>query len=156
MSDDDLFDPYEQALMWTQARLGIITTDEHMHLIAISDSVVTDSIGEPADTLTARESGVVFWFRATDPHAAINRMATLNLFAAARMSARTVPLLCGPVLITGSDPRGKPGGLSDAQLRLLKSGPEPNWWERAILQTRVYRSQRRRSARSRFERGSPQ
>jgi hypothetical protein len=68
---------------------------------------------------------------------------TLNLFAAAGMSARAVPLLHGPVLITGVDPDGKPIGLSKAQLEFLGSGPEPNWWARIILQARAHRSERR-------------
>jgi hypothetical protein len=62
---------------------------------------------------------------------------TLNLFAAAGMSARAVPLLHGPVLITGVDPDGKPIGLSKAQLEFLGSGPEPNWWARIVFQARV-------------------
>jgi hypothetical protein len=141
--NDDLFDPYEQALLWTESDVGIVVTpDEQMHLLAISDRVVTDSVGHSVDTLTGG-AGVVFWFGATDPSVAVNRMATLNLFAAAGMSARAVPLLHGPVLITGVDPDGKPIGLSKAQLEFLGSGPEPNWWARIILQARAHRSERR-------------
>lgn len=117
-----------------------------MHLVEISPRVVTDSVSDPVDTITARD-GVVFWFRATDSSPAVNRMATLNLFATAGLSARTVPLLHGPVLITGADRHGKPIGLSDAQLKALKSGPEPNWWAKTILQARAHRSQHRRRAR---------
>ena len=141
-----MFDPYEQALLWTESDVGIVVTpDEQMHLLAISDRVVTDSVGHSVDTLTGG-AGVVFWFGATDPSVAVNRMATLNLFAAAGMSARAVPLLHGPVLITGVDPDRKPIGLSKAQLEFLGSGPEPNWWARIILQARARRSERRRRA----------
>jgi len=42
-------------------------------------------------------------------------MATLSLLAAAGMSARVVPLLHGPVLITGVDRAGKLLGLSKMQ-----------------------------------------
>ena len=144
LTDDELFDPYEQALLWTESDVGIVVTpDEQMHLLAISDRVVTDSVGHSVDTLTG-SVGVVFWFGATDPSVAVNRMATLNLFAAAGMSARAVPLLHGPVLITGVDPDGRPIGLSKAQLEFLGSGPEPNWWARIILQARAHRSERRR------------
>jgi hypothetical protein len=54
-------------------------------------------------------------------------MATLNLFAVANMSATAVPLLCGPVLISGIDQDGKPIGLSDAQLKVLQVGRGPAW-----------------------------
>ena len=146
LTDDELFDPYEQALLWTESDVGIVVTpDEQMHLLAISDRVVTDSVGHSVDTLKGG-GGVVFWFGATDPSVAANRMAILNLFAAAGMSARAVPLLHGPVLITGVDPDGKPIGLSKAQLEFLGSGPEPNWWARIILQARAHRSERRRRA----------
>jgi hypothetical protein len=142
-----LFDPNEQALLWAGSDVGIVVDrDEQMHLVAIDDAVVSDSVGHPADTLTAH-AGVVFWFCSTDPSPAVNRMATLNLFAAATLSARTVPLLHGPVLITGVDEDGKPIGLSEAQLELLGSGPGPNWWAKMILRARERRAERRRGAR---------
>jgi hypothetical protein len=147
VNDDDVFDPYERALLWAGSDVGIVVPpDEQMHLVGICESVVTDSVGDPVDTLSAR-AGVVFWFGSTDPSPAVNRMATLNLFAAARFSAWTVPLLHGPVLITGVDQDGKPIGLSQAQLGLLQSGPGPNWWARLILHGRERRSERRRRAR---------
>jgi hypothetical protein len=60
-----LFDPYEQALLWAESDVGIvITPDEQMHLLAISDRVVTDTVGHSVDTLTGG-AGVVFWFGAT-------------------------------------------------------------------------------------------
>ena len=114
--NDDLFDPYEQALIWSDSDVGIIVTaDEQMHLVAITDRVVTDCVGTPVDTFTAG-AGLVFWFGPADSGPAVNRMATLNLFAAAAMSARVVPLLHGPVLITGVDQAGKPLGLSRRNL----------------------------------------
>jgi len=145
--NDDLFDPYEQALMWSDSDVGIIVTaDEQMHLVAITHRVVTDCVGTPADTFTAR-AGLVFWFGPADSSPAVNRMATLNLLVAAAMSARVVPLLHGPVLITGVDRAGKLLGLSKAQLELLESGSSPNWWARTVLQARVHCSlQRRRRA----------
>lgn len=145
--NDDLFDPYEQALMWSDSDVGIIVTaDEQMHLVAITHRVVTDCVGTPADTFTAR-AGLVFWFGPADSSPAVNRMATLNLLAAAAMSARVVPLLHGPVLITGVDRAGKLLGLSKAQVELLESGSSPNWWARTVLQARLHCSlQRRRRA----------
>jgi len=144
-----VFDPYEQALLWAGSDVGIVVPpDEQMHLVAISDAVVNDSVGDRADTLTAH-GGVVFWFGSTDPSPAVNRMATLNLFAAARLSAWTVPLLHGPVLITGVDQDGKPSGLSEAQLQLLRFGAGPNRWATMILRARERRAERRRRARER-------
>ena len=60
-----------------------------MHLVAITDRVVTDCVSAPVDTLTAR-AGLVFWFGSTDS-SAVNRMATLNLLVAAAMPARGCP-----------------------------------------------------------------
>jgi hypothetical protein len=145
----DVFDPYEQALLWAGSDMGIVVApDEQMHVVAVNDTVVDDSVGDPADTLTAH-GGVVFWFGSTDSRPAVNRMATLNLFAAARLSAWTVPLLHGPVLITGVDHDGKPIVLSQAQLQLLRSGAGPNRWATMILQARERRAERRRRARKR-------
>jgi hypothetical protein len=147
--DDDLFDPYEQALLRSESDVGIVIgPDEQMHLVGMNQHVVTECVGDTADTLTAR-GGVVFWFRPMDRSPEVNRMATLNLFAAAGMSARTVRLLHGPVLITGADEHGNPTGLSNAQFKLLKSGPEPNWWAKRTLQVRARRFERRRSRRPR-------
>lgn len=149
LNDDDLFDPYEQALLWSESDVGIVIgPDEQMHVVGMSQHVVAECVGDTVDTLTAR-GGVVFWFRPTDPNPEVNRMATLNLFAAAGMSARTVPLLHGPVLITGADQCGNPTGLTDAQFKLLKSGPEPNWWAKRTLQARAFRFERRRDRRPR-------
>lgn len=107
-----------------------------MHLVAISDRVVTDCVGAQSETLTG-SGGVVFWFREAASALPVNRMATLNLFAATWMSAFTVPLLRGPVLITGADPHGGAIGLSGPQFQLLKSGPGANWWQRIILRLRT-------------------
>lgn len=124
--------------------LGIlVTADEQMHTVPIGDRVVADDIGvNSIDTITAR-SNVVFWFDTT-AQSAVNKMATLNLYAATGLSARAVPLLHGTVLITGINPAGDPIGLLERQLALLQAGPAPSWWARFILQTRAQRSHRRR------------
>jgi hypothetical protein len=136
----------EHALLWAGSHVGtVVSPDERMHLVAIGEEVVADSIGDPVDTLTA-VGGVVFWFCSTDRSSAVNRMATLNLLAATKFSALTVPLLYGPVLITGVDEHGALTGLSRKQFGLLKAGPSPSWWARLILQARQRCSQRRRRA----------
>ncbi|MCA2247513.1 hypothetical protein JF729_06845 [Mycobacterium intracellulare] len=137
MVDDDFLDPYEQALLWTEAEVGIlVTSDEQMHLVAIGDRVVADCVGEQSETLTGR-GGVVFWFR--EGALPVNRMATLNLLAATWISAFTLPLLRGPVLMTGADSDGGPAGLSGPQFQFLKSGPGANRWQRVVLRLRAGR-----------------
>lgn len=133
---NELFDPYEQVLIWDEADVGIvITANEQMHLTAISERVVPDCVGSSADTFSA-DHDLVFWFASTDCSPDVNRMATLNLYAATTLSARVVPLLHGPVLIT-SIADGRPRGLSGSQLKFLRQRPEPNWWARTVLETRL-------------------
>lgn len=80
-----LFDRDEQALPWAGSQVGIVVApDEEMRLVAIGEAVVADSVGDPVDTLTA-VGGVAFWFCSTDRSSAVNRMATLNLFAATKV-----------------------------------------------------------------------
>lgn len=128
--------------------LGIlITIDEQMQAVPISDHTASTHIGaNPVDTFTAR-SNVVFWFN-TASQLPVNRMATLNLYAASGLSARAVPLLHGAVLITAVNSDGDPIGLSKHQLRLLQARPSPNWWAQITLQRRTQRWQRRRAAHS--------
>lgn len=130
------------------SELGIlVTTDEQIQAVPIGDHLHADDIGaNPIDTITAR-SNVVFWFDTTT-QSAVNKMATLNLYAATGLSAHAVPFLHGTVLITGINPAGDPIGLSHQQLALLQAGPAPSWWARLILQIRAQHSQRRRAART--------
>ena len=126
----------------------LVTADEHMRAVSIGDHVVSDDIGaNPIDTITAR-SNVVFWFD-TAAQSAVNKMATLNLYAATGLSAHAVPLLHGTVLITGIDSGGDQICHSKQQLAFLQAGPAPSWWARFVLQARAQRSQRRRPANNR-------
>lgn len=128
------------------SNLGIlITADEQMRAVPIGGDIAATDIGaNPVDTITAR-SNVVFWFN-TASQLPVNRMATLNLYAASGLSARAVPLLHGAVLITAVNSDGDPIGLSKHQLRLLQARPAPNWWAKIILQRRTLRWKRRRAA----------
>jgi hypothetical protein len=53
LTDNELFDPYEQALLWTESDVGIVVTpDEQMHLLAITPNVMPvesrdDASGSP-------------------------------------------------------------------------------------------------------------
>lgn len=124
----------------------LITADEQMQAVPVSDHIAANDIGaNPIDTITVR-SDVVFWFN-TASQSPVNRMATLNLYAASGLSARAVPLLHGTVLITAVNADGDPIGLSQHQLGLLQARPAPNWWAQIILQTRTQRWQCSRPAR---------
>lgn len=118
-----------------------VDVDETLHLVPISPTVVAEVVGDRADAVTVAD-GMVFWF-ASGHRPAVNRMATLNLLAASSATARDVALLWGPVLITGHDPRGRPAGLTDADLAALQHGPEPSWLGRVILSGRQRRAERR-------------
>lgn len=125
----------------------LVTADEQMQAVPIAQHIVADDVGaHPIDTITARD-GVVFWFNTTTA-AAVNKMATLNLYAATGLPARAVPLLYGTVLITGINGDGDPVGLSQPQITLLQARPAPSRWAHCILQLRSQRAHRRRGAQS--------
>jgi hypothetical protein len=139
---DELFDPYELALLWSQSAVGIfIGTDELMHFVQIGAAVVTDCLGNGSVQTLTTTGGLVFWFRARDPDPLINRMATLNLLVAGEMAARSVPLLRGPVLISSLDPSGAASGLSDDQLDRLTADPDMTWWSERLLWMRAFLAQ---------------
>jgi hypothetical protein len=137
MARDDMFDPYEQALIWGNDDVGIvITSDQEMRLVKMGDRIIADCLeGAPAQSISA-DAGLRFWFQMLDSGRRVNRMATLNLFAVAKLSACAVPLLHGPVLITGAGPNGQPAGLSNDQLTLL-GADSPNRWQLTILRLRA-------------------
>jgi hypothetical protein len=143
-----VFDPYEQALLWAGSDVGIVVP--RMNRCTWWRSVTRSS------TTRRRPSGRThssrrcrFLVRLNRSKPAVNWMATLNLFAAARLSAWTVPLVHGPVLITGVHQDGKPKGLSDAQLKVLGSVAGPNRWATMIPRARERRAECRRRARER-------
>ncbi|EFG78391.1 hypothetical protein HMPREF0591_1683 [Mycobacterium parascrofulaceum ATCC BAA-614] len=123
----------------------LVSVEGQMQAVAIADHIAADDVGaSPVDTITARDN-VVFWFD-TSTRRAVNRMATLNLYAATRLPAHAVPLLHGTVLITGIDAGGDPVGLSSQQLKSLQARPAPNWWARLVLRMRSQRAVRRQRA----------
>jgi hypothetical protein len=139
---DELFDPYELALLWSRSAVGVfVATDEQMHFVQIGPTVVADCLGNGAVQTLTTAGGIVFWFRARDPDLLINRMATLNVLVAGELAARSVPLLRGPVLISGFDPSGTPSGLSDGQIDRLKAEPQMSWWSERLLRIRVFLAQ---------------
>lgn len=123
----------------------LVTADEQMQAVPLAEHIVADDVdAHPIDTITARD-GVVFWFNSTTA-AAVNKMATLNLYAATELPAHAVPLLHGTVLITGINGEGDPIGLSQPQINLLQARPAPSRWAHFILQLRSQRAHRRRDA----------
>lgn len=132
------------ALLEALVPVGIVVLpDETMKLVPINADVVITCVGASAESLTV-EHGLVFWFdaAATDLNP-INRMATLNLHAVSKFSIRTVPLLHGPVLITGMR-AGRPDGLSFDQIRALRTEREPAWVTGWLMHIRVEGDKRRR------------
>ncbi len=73
------------------------------------------------DSLTSTDRQFDFWFTpsARPCHRRVNRSATEMLLAATRFTARTVPLLCGGVVLATHDSDGDLDGLSWQQLELL-------------------------------------
>lgn len=64
----------------------LITADEQMQAVPVSDHIAANDIGaNPIDTITVRPD-VVFWFN-TASQSPVNRMATLNLYAASGLSS---------------------------------------------------------------------
>lgn len=131
------------ALLEALVPVGIVVPpDETMKLVPISADVVITCVGASAESLTV-EHGLVFWFDPATPSNPINRMATLNLHAVSKFSIRTVPLLHGPVLITGMR-AGRPDGLSFDQIRALRTEREPAWVTGWLMHIRVEGDKRRR------------
>lgn len=140
-------DSADWKLLVSGAPVGIrVDTDESMHLVEIADGVIQNSVGTgQVETLSGSRIGVVFWFAVTGADCALNRTATLNLFATAGLPASTLPLLRGTVLITGRDSRGHPDGLTPEQIAALGAhvGRRAVW----TLQWREWRSRRERRER---------
>lgn len=127
-----------------------VDTDESMRAVEVHDGVVAQYVGtERAESATAR-GGLVFWFDRDSPHA-INQMATLNLFAVSGLSVREVPLLHGPVLITGWADGAMVGMTGEHRQALKQAHPGPWWRYEVVLQWRARQDERhrRRAARRR-------
>lgn len=135
--------PEDIALLEAQVPVGLLMpADETMRLVHITGDVVEVHVGTAAESVTTAD-GLVFWFDAGSGNLAVNRMATLNLLAVSRFSARTVPLLRGAALVTGQH-AGHPAGLTDDQIEALGREPGPVWWVNSILRMRVGRDRQHR------------
>lgn len=111
--------PEDVALLEAQVPVGLLMpVDETMRLVHVTRGVVEEHVGASAESVTTTD-GLVFWFDAGAGNRAVNRMATLNLLAASDFSARTVPLLRGPALVTGQE-AGHPAGLTHHQMKVLR------------------------------------
>lgn len=114
------------ALLEAMVPVGILVPpDESMRLVPIHAHVVAAHVGHSAESLTVKH-GLAFWFDPAVDRLAVNRMATLNLIAVSAFSTRTVPLLRGAVLITGTC-EGRPDGLSVEQMKALHSERRLGW-----------------------------
>ncbi|MEU0498075.1 hypothetical protein [Mycobacterium sp. NPDC006124] len=127
--------PEDVALLEAQVPVGLLMpADETMRLVHVTRGVVETHVGASAESVTTAD-GLVFWFDAGAGNLPVNRMATLNLLAVSEFSARTVPLLRGPALVTGR--RGDhPDGLTQRQMQVLRREPGPAWLVGWILHMR--------------------
>ncbi|MBY0291299.1 MAG: hypothetical protein K2X52_29790 [Mycobacteriaceae bacterium] len=135
--------PEEIALLEAEVPIGILMPDDAtMRLIPVFHGVVETHVGSAAESVTTN-NGIVFWFDVTTTDRQVNRMATLNLLAVSNFSARTVPLLRGPVLATGQL-AGRPYDLTHEQTRAFRRESEPVWWVNSVMYLRVKADERRR------------
>jgi len=135
--------PEDVALLEAQAPVGLLMpVDETMHLVHVTHGVVEAHVGSSAESVTTTD-GLVFWFDTSAAERGVNRMATLNLLAVSNFSARTVPLLRGPALVTGQH-AGHPAGLTRHQMKVLRREPGPVWWVGWMLHMRVERDRQHR------------
>lgn len=138
--------PYDRELIMSGRPFGVfVDTDEVIRGVEVHIGVVAELLGtDRAESATA-PMGLVFWFNPDSPHD-INAMATLHLFAVAGMSVWEVPLLHGPVLITGWHDRELVGMTREQRRALKYSHPGPWWRYGLVLRWRTRQDRRRRQA----------
>jgi hypothetical protein len=120
-----------------------LDTDDSIRAVELHADVVAQYVGtDRAESATAK-GGLVFWFDG-DSRLDINRMATLHLFAVSGMSVREVPLLHGPVLITGWAGDGPSGMTGEHRRALKRSHPGPWWRYELVLRWRSAQDEHRR------------
>lgn len=137
--------PDDKHLIAAGVEVGVaIDTKGDMSLQPIAPGMMRDYLGGHVEAVGVG-SGIAFWFSAVGSWPMVNRMATLNLLAAGQYPPRAVPLLWGPVLITGTADDGQPAGLTKAQLDAIAAGPAPSWFGRLVLTAREIQAQRRRA-----------
>ena len=145
MRDSDLLTAAELALLGSPRPIALkVSPAGELGVVEVTAGVVTEVVGGPhVDTVSGGE-GIGFWFNAVDQHRhRVNKMATLLLLDAARLSAHDVPLLYGPVLVASHAAAGGPAGLTKSQIRVLGGG-RLSLRARWILQRRANRDGRRR------------
>jgi hypothetical protein len=137
--------PDDKRLIAGGADVGVaIGANGQMALRRIAPGMMQDYLGVHVEAVRAG-SGIAFWFSAVGSWSTVNRMATLNLLAAGQYPPSAVPLLWGPVLITGTAADGQPAGLTNAQVDALADGAAPNWFGLLVLTARENQAQRRRA-----------
>lgn len=120
-----------------------VDVDYVISLAEITATVVEDCVGSHADSITVDDK-IVFWFSGVGQWPGMNSMAVLFLLDATTLRARHVPLLWGPVLITGAGPDGQPRGLSEEQFSALGDSPPITRPAQIVLDWREYRQRRAR------------
>ncbi len=106
------------------------------------------------DSLTSTDRQFDFWFTpsARPCHRRVNRSATEMLLATSRFTARTVPLLCGGVVLATHDSDGDLDGLSWQQLELLtRRSRSITRRDDRVLNRRIARDERRHQSNPKAE-----
>jgi hypothetical protein len=116
-----------------------VRTDGELCEVAVDEvlDVAVIAGGPYLETLTIRDTAIVFWFSPA-LHRVVNPMATELLLATTRFAARTVPLLRGDIVITSHDIAGNVLGLTEPQIGWLLHHP-PNFRQKRILGRRFAR-----------------
>jgi hypothetical protein len=99
------------------------------------------------ECLTSTDRQFDFWFTPSTRRCRrkVNRSATEMLLATTRFSAKTVPLLCGAVVVATHDSAGELDGLSWQQLELLiRDSRTLTRRDERVLRRRIKRDARRR------------
>lgn len=115
---------------------GIAT---RVHISSVAD--IADLIGSPhIEALSSTDDiagGVDFWFSPSMHRGQrLNGLATELFLKATGFSARTVPFLYGPVILTSHDHDGHPAGISQGIIDAL-TPHRPTWTQQWVLARRA-------------------
>ncbi|MDM2402097.1 hypothetical protein PP613_23470 [Mycobacteroides abscessus] len=135
---------YERDLILSGRPYAVfLDIDDSIRAVELHADVVAQYVGTDRAESATVKGGLVFWFDADSRHD-INQMATLHLFAASGLSVREVPLLHGPVLITGWSGDAPSGMTGEHRKALKRSHPGPWWRYEVVLRWRSAQDVRRR------------
>ncbi|MBI3689297.1 MAG: hypothetical protein HY239_01020 [Mycolicibacterium aromaticivorans] len=123
----------------------VVDPDGRVGTVAARDiRVLVDDV--QWESLTGRH-GVVFWFGVAGAAAQpVNWVATQLLLATSGWAAGDVPVLRGPVVVSGRTQNGAPAALTTAHFEALGAWSTLSWRARIALSWRLHREQHRPAA----------